>query len=184
MKRKTLRILAATMLAFAATTLATAAAPSRAQAHVLERDGDISAVLHIPPDDSPRSNEQTSINLAFATNRADFNIADYELTLGVVRSNRTIETVTMGPLDGSATNATASVRFPEAGSYQLSVTGKPAKAGRPFTISFSVRASSQTSGQQSPGPGLDFWVLSIGSMIILIMIAIRGIRTGGKYAGS
>ena len=156
-------------------------------AHVLERDGDISAVLHMPPTDTPVAGESTVMNLAFAAGREGFDIADYDVGVNVVAGGKTIGTATMESLDQSPTDSTATFTLPRPGAYELVVTGQPGKGSsndvRPFRLVYEVRAGN-TGNDAGTGRGADvgFWAISIGSWLLLGIVAASRIRSGGRYA--
>jgi len=158
------------------------------QAHVLERDGSVSAVLHMPPDDAPVAGEATIINLAFSSSDRSFTVVNYQIALDVLREGRTVQSVTMERLDQSDTDTTATVNLPQAGAYTLSVKGTPKTGGTGFRMSYDVRAGDRSgtdaAGQSATGKaGFDFWAISLGAWAILLIIATSIIRRGGRYQG-
>jgi hypothetical protein len=155
-----------------------------AQAHVLESDGGVSAVLHMPPDDAPDAGKNTAVNLAFASDDPDFDISDYRIQITLQRNDTILQTTTMQPDDGSTRDGAAVVTFPEPGAYRLQAQGTPLQAGKRFTLSYSVRAVSSDGRALSDitQAGTDFWIISLGSLVLLVLIARYNIRRGGRYA--
>jgi hypothetical protein len=156
------------------------------QAHVLEADGGISAVLHMPPDDAPIAGKATYINLAFASGDPDFNISDYQIQVSLQRNTSILQTASMQPDSGSSRDGTATVTFPEPGAYRLNVRGNPLQSGEEgstFELNYSVRAVAGDGRALNDitQAGLEFWVVSISSLAILAIVASQQIRRGGRY---
>lgn len=153
-----------------------------AQAHVLESDGGISAVLHIPPDDTPRAGQATAVNLAFASNDSTFNISSYRLQASLKRGDETVQTAAMRADRGSSRDATTDMSFPQAGAYILQIEGVPTAAGQSFSLEFSVRAVGSDDSSSGFGQtGFDFWAISLGSLVVLTLLARHQIRLRGRY---
>jgi hypothetical protein len=154
-----------------------------AQAHVLESDGDVSAVLHIAPDDAPLAGRATDLSLAFTSSAAGFDINNYHITVQLLRSDKVLTSSQLQSDSGSSRDGSASVTFPEAGAYRLQVSGQPTAGGRAFTLRFSVRAGAGPGmkADNFGNPGIDFWTISVGSLAVLIIIARYQIERRGRY---
>lgn len=153
------------------------------QAHVLESDGNISAVLHIPPDDAPRTGQTTAVNLAFASNDSNFDVSAYRLQASLKRGDETVRTTTMRADRGSSRDATGEIIFPEGGAYSLVVDGRPIAGGQSFSLEFSVRAVGGSGSDAGFGrAGFDFWAISLGSLAVLTLVARQQIRLRGRYS--
>lgn len=172
------------LLVVTATLVVVATTP--VQAHVLESDGDISAVLHIPPDDAPAAGRNTTLRLAFASDRSGFNLAAYNSTVTIKRGNETVQVAKLTADGGSGYDGFADITLPEPGAYRLEVTGRPMSDGESFQLSFSIRASaaagSEPTNNRIAGVAADFWVLNICLLLIVCLIAQYAIRLGGRYS--
>jgi hypothetical protein len=160
-----------------------AAWPSLAQAHVLESNNGVSAVLHMPPDDAPIAGRPTTVGLAFSGTQAGFDINNYDVTVALLRNDSQLSSGKLQVEDSSRSDGSSTVTFPEAGAYRLQVSGKPRSGEQPFIIRFSVRA---TAGPGMPAdkfgdPGIDFWIVSAGSLAVLAITARYQVRKGGRY---
>lgn len=151
-------------------------------AHIVESDGGTAAVLHMPPADSPTAGENTYIGLAFSSDSSDFNIATYDTEVIIQRGSETIQTATLATQPESSRDGSATVVFPTAGAYRVIVSGTPRQLGEAFRLTYSVRASSPaniTGGNTTAG--VDFWILSGGSLILLAIAARHNTRRGKRY---
>src|SRR4051812_43485546 len=82
-----------------------------AQAHVLESDGGVSAVLHIVPDDSPVAGKQTSAGLAFSSSDPGFDINNYAVTVQILRNSSVLTTSQLQADNGSRSDGSANITF-------------------------------------------------------------------------
>lgn len=162
---------------------------SSADAHVLEQDGGIGAVLHISPDDDPVAGELTAIGLDFSNSDPGFNLDRYNVDVSLQGTSVTASTppVSLQP-DGSASlYGTAQVTFPSPGSYDVIVSGTPYKTtagGKPFKLTYEVRAERP----RQPGvagvvnsAGFDTIMLGLLSFGALAIIANYQIQQGSRY---
>jgi hypothetical protein len=155
----------------------------QAQAHVLEADGNVSAVLHMPPDDTPVAGKPTDVRLAFNSSQPDFDITAYKVTVSLLRNDTRLATSSLQADSGSTRDGSAQINFPEAGAYRLRVKGEPVNSGQAFDLYFSVRAIAGP-GMKADSfgkAGADFWVLSAGSLLLLVIIARSNIQQGKRY---
>jgi hypothetical protein len=154
-----------------------------AQAHVLESDGDVSAVLHVPPDDAPLAGQTVNVGLAFTSNNSGFDLNNYRVTVRVLRDTKSLSSAPLQTEAGASRYGTANITFPEAGAYRLQVSGQPTAGGRPFTLRFSVRASAGPgmAADSFGSAGVDFWTISAGSLAILVIVARAQIKRRGRY---
>jgi hypothetical protein len=160
---------------------------SRVQAHVLQSDNGVSAVLHITPDDDPIAGVPTVIGLEFNSTTPGFSLSQYATDVTVQGSSVTASEppVTISSDSDTPLYGTAQVTFPEPGSYTLTVHGVPTGSGQAFAIPYEIRAeqpqtiASQTSGTNSAG--FDSVMVGAASLGLLGIVAQYQIRQGGRY---
>lgn len=175
-----------------AVTLAAAAVlttPMAAQAHVLEQDGGIGAVLHIVPDDDPIAGEVTTIGLDFSNSDPGFNLDRYNVSVALQGTsvNASTTPVSLQPDGAASLYGTAQITFPSPGSYNLTVNGAPYKStagGKPFTLTYEVRAERPRQPGVAGvvnGAGFDTIMIGLLSFGALGIIANYQISQGSRY---
>lgn len=155
-----------------------------AHAHVLESDNGISAVLHIPPEDSPVAGEETTFKLTFSSTGPDFDINRYLVKATLSSADFEPIAITMTTEVNSPTEASAVLTVPKPGGYILQVEGAPLHGRKPFGLEFNVLATVPAGGTADGkigGVEPDFWVLNAAALAILATVAHHAIRTGGRY---
>lgn len=109
-----------------------------AVAHTLKIDGTIGVTLHINPDDEPIQGQSATMSLDIHDTAGRFNPlrpADCSCTLKITQNGKAIGALSI--TDGNS-YPPLSFTFPESGSYNLRVTGKPRDGGdfQPFDLTF------------------------------------------------
>ncbi len=139
-----------------------------AQAHVLEADGDIGAVLHILPDDSPSSGIPTTYELAFEDTSGRLRLSECNCTVTVRGSDQVVRSSLLNV--AGRLGSSNSVTFPRADIYTIEVEGKPKQADsfQPFKLSYIVRVNAGNQRIGSVPPLL--WV-GISGLIGLVILA-------------
>ncbi len=146
----------------------TLALPGVASAHVLKVDGDIGAVLHINPDDSPTTGDDTDYILSFDDATGRFNLDNCNCTVAFIADGKTVDTK---PLAVSGRTVSENhYTFTQPAVYTLRFTGAPktADAFQSFSLDYPVRVSGSQAKMQ-PMP-LALWV-GMGMMIGLVLLA-------------
>jgi hypothetical protein len=174
-------------MSLAAISLLLMSTTGLASAHVLKEDNGISAVLHIPPEDTPEANTATELDLSFGDNANAFSLPDCNCKVTVKNGPQVIyQAVPKPALEGATLDSIVNVNFPVIGVYDVIVDGS-AKDGKfqPFHLDYLVRvATSATGGETmktSKGAGSEVVVIGVGSLAILIMLAYNSISIGGRY---
>ncbi|HVX57821.1 MAG TPA: hypothetical protein VHA37_08905, partial [Candidatus Saccharimonadales bacterium] len=108
------RLLFALLLA---TLTSCCAAPGLASAHVLKIDGDISAILHINPDDYATSGHPTSYTLWFDDSTGHFTLPACNCTATVRENSQTLSTAPLSITHSLESDNTAT--FPKPDVYTL-----------------------------------------------------------------
>lgn len=139
-----------------------------AYAHELQTDGNIGAILHINPDDNPKSGGPTPFYLAFHDKSDQFSLASCDCTLTVEQNGRTIATQALEPTYRTTSENTFTFTEPDV--YKLKVTGQPKQAGafQPFKLTYTLRVAA---GQLILQPFPPLLGVGIGLTILLVMLA-------------
>jgi hypothetical protein len=160
-------------------TLLAVGLPAIASAHILKVDGNIGAVLHIPPNDHPFTNTPTEFTLTFVDDDSQrFNLAGCNCTVSFIQNGKTIASQPLGvsDIDFSDNHHT----FTKPGVYTFHVTGSPQHAGefQSFSLYYEERIYPQSITHKIP---LVIWIgLGVVIGIILLGAFIANDRSGKK----
>ena len=143
-------------------------------AHVLKTDGTIGAILHILPDDNPRSGVSTTYELAFKDTSNQFSLANCNCNVEILTDGKTIDTQALGTQYALISKNTYT--FPKPNVYTLKVTGKPKEPNtfEPFTLSYNVRVEAGKDSSTESFP----LTLAIGMALMMCLILIIGLWFG------
>ncbi len=129
---------------------------SFAQAHVLQSDGAIGAVLHTDPDDSPIANQPTNFFLSFKDKTGKFQPQNCNCQATLLENGKQIYSQALFQ-DGSTPTLDTyfSYKFPQKDVYQLKVTGQPttSQAFQPFTLTYDIRVA-RDAGPAAASPSI------------------------------
>jgi hypothetical protein len=150
-------------------------------AHVLESDNGVSAILHIKPDDRPKANEPTVIRFLLSSSEGGFRINDYDVKLRLFQDDKQVLESDVEPaFFGANAEGDTTITFPEAGVYKLQALGTPVKDETlPFELNYTVRVAGLT--EVKTGDGSMPIVIGGFSLVMLGMVAVKGIHSGGRY---
>lgn len=152
---------------------------SKVQAHVLETNGSVGAVIHISPDDDPTAGEQSDFFFEFKDKENKFKPQDCNCTITIYQSGKEIHSQ---PLFQNNTNPTltstsVSYTFPQKDVYILKITGKPLQASKftPFTLTYDIRVAKETTQQvntqgASDNPKKAYFIHLVAGLILLIFV--------------
>ncbi len=117
--------------------------PQSVDAHVLQTDNSIGAVLHISPDDDPKTGEQSGFFFEFKDKENKFKPENCDCTFAILSKGKEIfsQPLFQDNSDPNLTNASLFYTFPTPDIYQIRVTGKPTTPGafKDFTLSYDIR---------------------------------------------
>ncbi len=100
--------------------------PLLAQAHVLEVDNSIGAVLHIDPEDDPLTRQVSKMYFELKDKTGKFKVAECDCELSIKNSlKQELERVSKPDIHPNSTVLTYSYVFPVKGIYTLEIVGKP-----------------------------------------------------------
>lgn len=157
----------------------------RAAAHELKEDHGVDVVLHIEPDDNPVAGQAVRLELQFGSIEGSFSVHDYKLRLAAEDAGQSAKSVDITPINAEAlSQGTAPITFDRAAVYDLVVTGTPLVPGAPaFKVDFLTRVIGNTRAEPgTTGNGEEVLLTSGLSMGILLAIASRNLRRGGRYS--
>lgn len=155
-----------------------------ASAHVLKEGQGVSAVLHIPPEDNPVAGQPTELDISFGDKNNNFSLLDCSCQLLIVSGGKVLQKlVPSSALSGATLDSVVTAQFPHVGVYHIIISGS-AKDDKfnDFKLDYSVRVASDTNGTaMKNGNGDEALVVGSGGLIILALLAYRGIVRGGRF---
>jgi hypothetical protein len=117
--------------------------PRSAEAHVLQTDHSIGAVLHISPDDDPKAGEQSGFFFEFKDKENKFKPENCNCTFTILSQGKELfsQPLFQDNSDPNLSNASLFYTFSNPDIYQIRVTGKPSTPGafNEFTLIYDVR---------------------------------------------
>jgi len=154
--------------------------PATVTAHVLKSDNGVSAVLHIPPSDSPVSNERTRLVFEMK-NEAAATIAD-TCNCRVAVYEREKKLLDIPLVADGGTRGYADVTFPRPGSYRIELAGGADDSRFLLDYTQYVESSSTQPSNQNTVAGVRVLLIIAGALAILAIIATQQITVRGRYA--
>lgn len=117
------------------------------QAHFLETDKNIGAVLHVDPNDEPIAGSLASFFFEFKDKENKFKPENCDCTFEIDENGNNIysQPLFQNSQNPSLTNASVFYTFPQRDVYQVKVVGKPTTddAFQPFTLTWNFRVDQQ-----------------------------------------
>lgn len=156
--------------------LALLRSPLPAYAHFQATTGNLTAILHIEPDDNPTVGQAENLYLIFDDSAHQFRLADCTCSLSISRDGMTLSSnLLQPPYSHDTVYDTAAIPFTfnQAGAYQITLTGRPSSPGA--FKSFELKWSPQI-GQAAEPPGdsrstlLKYLAIIVGILLILGLI--------------
>lgn len=159
--------------------------PAAAKAHDLKEDNGIAAVLHIAPDDNPRSGQPTLLYFDFDSQNPEFDLSYCKCQVSFQSSENKLSVTAITPAADKPLGGYATVVFEKPGVYNLTVRGQTGTdTSEYFNLRFAVRVVAGTTAAEASARRTAGWqvvLLSITSLGILGIIAAEMIRKGGRY---
>lgn len=117
---------------------------SPVSAHELETDGQIGAVLHIDPADSPRAGQQANLFFDLKDKQGKFSLEQCDCKVVVQQNGEELYSVSPTSVSGVLTTA---YTFPSKGVYQLQLQGKPLQKDSfaAFTLTYDISIEQEIS---------------------------------------
>lgn len=129
--------------------------PMAANAHILESNNTVGAVMHVDPEDDPYVGEPATLFFEFKDKEREFNLDNCECTLAIHLQKDTIVKDKIFPeSDTNTTTGTYTYRFPKKGVYVLVIDGKPRTKENfhPFTLEYEIQVSHMRAPTITPLP--------------------------------
>lgn len=147
-----------------------------AVAHILKTDGTIGAILHMFPDDNPKSGISTTYELAFKDTDDQFTLSNCDCSAEIQSNGKTIELQTLDTVYPLTSQNTYT--FPEPNVYTLIVTGQPKKEKmfQSFTLYYDIRVEGSENNDSQAFPT----TLTIGMSLVLELILLRAYASDRK----
>ncbi len=98
----------------------------KSYAHVHERSGDISALIHISPDDKPIANEEAVIHLGIQDNNENIYVPNCSCIVTIIKDGEEVlkyKIVENFGEDATLYNAYVPLKFPSEGAYDIILSG-------------------------------------------------------------
>jgi hypothetical protein len=124
-----------------------------ASAHDVSEDGNISAVMHIDPGDSPIVGQEAGIHFDFSLSKEKIDLKKCDCSFTLSSNNKIVlsASTTDNTLFDVAANGLGFIyRFPAKGTYDITIAGK-SLTGRQFNLNYDVDVTRGTSAE-SPAP--------------------------------
>ena len=115
--------------------------PQAAEAHTIATAGSLEVLLHVDPDDQPRSSEPATLYVSFSDSSGRFNLAQCACRLEVSRNGQSLSSGALKPDPGSRSLALYPITFARPGVYHVALTGRPAAGSSwaKFAVGYDLR---------------------------------------------
>lgn len=129
-------------------------APHAALAHFPATDGNVTAVLHVEPDDYPAAGQPETIYFIFSDQANHFKLSGCSCSLSISQQGEQLyyAPLTPPPSGPPSIYSTAGIpfSFPNSGSYYIRLVGKPESPGafHAFNLSWNFRVASAAAPAQ------------------------------------
>ncbi|HVZ12410.1 MAG TPA: hypothetical protein VG965_05250 [Patescibacteria group bacterium] len=122
--------------------------PQKTLAHEEAKDGNMTVVLHVEPNDNPIAQKLSNLDFEFADKQEKFKPQDCNCRLTIfLGDNKLLETnlKKTAEIEPSIFGLTTSYIFPAAGSYQIALSASPNKNNsfKNFDVSWTTQVSAQ-----------------------------------------
>jgi hypothetical protein len=157
-----------------------------AEAHTLRNNNGYSAVMHIDPDDDPLANQPAIINYLIDKESGGFNQNYYNINVVISVGGKQLKHAVVEPqVFGSAGDGVVKYTFPSIKDYTLDLSGvSKTDKNDQFHMTFDVNVTGSLGGGSTASSNKSHLVVlvSVGSLVILAVIATIFIRRGRRYA--
>lgn len=139
------------------------------QAHTLETDTSVGAVLHITPEDDPVVGEITDFFFDIKDKTNKFVPADCDCIASILQGGQEVysQPLFQSSVNPSMQDASFSYTFPERNVYTIRISGKPRSQGsfEPFTLEWDQRVARistnpEAAASEQKTPDIWRWVFS------------------------
>ncbi|HWY80243.1 MAG TPA: hypothetical protein VNW29_07840 [Candidatus Sulfotelmatobacter sp.] len=124
------------------------------QAHFLARDGNLGAILHIDPNDSPIAGSLASFFFEFKDKENKFKLKNCDCTFEIEKNGKNIysQSLSQNNTNPNLNYASMTYTFPQIAVYQINIIGRPLTPHtfESFTLTWNFRVDQQASTQTEP----------------------------------
>jgi hypothetical protein len=153
--------------------------PSVVFAHVLKSDGDIGAIIHIDPEDSPIVGQPATFFFEFKDKTNKFTVPQCDCTVTIANRGQQVLSQPLTSSNSSLNSPAFQYTFPEKSLYTVVVAGSP-KAGanfQSFSLSYDIRVDrggdTAAPVQQKPNHTAHYIIFGGGFLALLILYLIE-----------
>jgi hypothetical protein len=145
-----------------------------AEAHFLATDGNIGAILHVDPNDSPVAGSQASFFFEFKDKQNKFKPENCNCTFEIDENGKTIfyQLLFQSNSNPNLSNASVFYTFPRIDVYEIKVVGNPEipNAFQPFTLKWYFRVDQQANQTGSDSSFVNFFSDHVSHIIPIALI--------------
>lgn len=134
-------------------------------AHQIVSGGDVTAVVHITPNDDPVAGTNELSNIAFDTKGVAVNNRSHNLSLVFTQPDGTVQNLIPYVLEDGVISL--AIQFQQVGEYTFVLSGEPIDGGEPFRIVH----TQQVARSASDDPLLNGLVLPLAVLAAALVIA-------------
>lgn len=119
--------------------------PQKALAHEFATSGTTGVVLHIEPDDAPKANESSLLQIDITDTANKFSVGDCDCKIQILRAKKSVYSTNLSEKSSGSSLVTFSVEyaFPKPGEFEVVVVGSSkSHSFMPFSIPFRVKVDS------------------------------------------
>lgn len=149
----------------------------KSYAHVHERSGDISALIHITPDDKPVANEDAVIHLGIQDNNENIYVPNCSCTVSIKKDGEEVlkyKIVENFGDDATLYNAYVPLKFPSAGAYDIVLSGTVHKDDehKEFSLNFATYVEEGQTSVEEVQKTQDSFPITLAACILAVILII------------
>lgn len=121
--------------------------PARALAHDLASDGQLTAILHLDPDDDPVVGGPAALSFEFKDKQGKFSLTACDCLVRISQGSSEMLATKIFEGKTPLLSRNVSVTFPRRASYAVTLTGQPkvSEAFEPFTLAYGIDVTRESS---------------------------------------
>ena len=147
------------------------------QAHILRENNGVEAELHIPPNDEPLAQQATKLEFSFDSSQGTFNLQHCDCQVVGVKGAQKTKTASLQATPTKATvTAVATINFPEAGDYNIVLTGKATGGSfASFSMTYPAHVAPPLAKPRSAGTGIA--IIGVTGAFVLVIAGYSVVTT-------
>jgi len=153
--------------------------PSVVFAHVLKSDGDIGAIIHIDPEDSPIVGEPATFFFEFKDKSGKLNLAQCDCMVTIANRGTQVLSQPLSSSSSSLNSPAFQYTFPEKSLYTVVVKGSPQLGAsfQAFTLSYDIRVDRggdiETPAEKKSSHTTHYIIFGGGFVALLILYLVE-----------